>query len=69
MILTKKQEVKKNAYLNSINSNIVFSDTNNNMYLGCNLLEILDNIIILTQAEYDALTEKDETKLYIIKGV
>ena len=38
------------------------------MYLGCNLLEILDNIIILTKSKYDALTEKDETKLYIIKG-
>ena len=67
-VLTKKQEVKKNTSLNSINSNIVFSDTNNNMYLGCNLLEILDNIIILTKSKYDALTEKDETKLYIIKG-
>ena len=65
-VLTKKQEVKKNTSLNSINSNIVFSDTN--MYLGCNLLEILDNIIILTKSKYDALTEKDETKLYIIKG-
>ena len=55
--------------LNKINANIVFSDPNNNMYYGCDLLERLDNIIILTQAEYYALTEKDETKLYIIKGV
>ena len=67
--LAKKFEVTKNNELNKINANIVFSDPNNNMYYGCDLLERLDNIIILTQAEYDVLTEKDETKLYIIKGV